>query len=283
MPAAYFRALLHTIKPLPARAENLRCLASSSAPHLKNLGGSGILLLADCALIPNPDVNELAAIALETGKLAHHFLGRKPLVAMLSHSTKGSASTPDAQRMAAAASLAQAEALKQLPRYRHRRRTPSRRRARPRSRRNQTARRPQPAAPPTSWFSPTSTPPTSRSNSCNTSPAPKPTANSSSACRARPPKCPAPPPPKPSSAPPPPSPWKPSNSTNSIPTAKSEPPARKHRKKSGASRRRGHEAPVGRLGRRCNGSGVGHLLTPARRKPLPARPAAASKRKVLRT
>jgi phosphotransacetylase len=81
-------------------------------PHLQNLGASGLLFLADCGLIPNPDVRELAAIALETGKLAHHFLGRKPLVAMLSHSTKGSASTPDARRMAAAASLAQAEVHK---------------------------------------------------------------------------------------------------------------------------------------------------------------------------
>ncbi len=83
-------------------------------PHLKNLGDSGILLLADSGLIPNPDVNELAAIALETGKLAHHFLGRKPLVAMLSHSTKGSAGTPDARRMAAAAALAQDEVRKQF-------------------------------------------------------------------------------------------------------------------------------------------------------------------------
>jgi phosphotransacetylase len=83
-------------------------------PHLKNLGGSGILLLADSAMIPNPQVEELAAIALETGKLAHHFLGRKPLVALLSHSTKGSAATADARRMAAASALAQADVLKQF-------------------------------------------------------------------------------------------------------------------------------------------------------------------------
>jgi phosphotransacetylase len=53
-------------------------------------------------------------MALETGKLARHFLGRKAFVAMLSHSTKGSANTPDAQRMAAAAALARDEALKQF-------------------------------------------------------------------------------------------------------------------------------------------------------------------------
>lgn len=111
MPAAYFRALLHTIKPLPD-VPKIFGVSILVGPHLKNLGSSGILMLADTALIPNPDVAELASIALETGKLALHFLGRKPLVAMLSHSTKGSAGTPDARRMAAAASLAQAEMLK---------------------------------------------------------------------------------------------------------------------------------------------------------------------------
>ncbi len=110
-PTAYFRALIHTIKPLP-KVPKMFGVSILTGPHLNNLGSSGILLLADCGLIPNPDVNELAAIALETGKLAYHFLGRKPLVAMLSHSTMGSAGTPDAQRMAAAAALAQAEAAK---------------------------------------------------------------------------------------------------------------------------------------------------------------------------
>ncbi len=113
LPAAYFRALLHTIKPLPA-VPKIFGVSLLIGAHLKNLGGSGILLLADSALISYPNVQELAAIALETGKLAHHFLGRKPLVAMLSHSTKGSANTPDAQRMAAAAALAQAEAAQQF-------------------------------------------------------------------------------------------------------------------------------------------------------------------------
>jgi phosphate acetyltransferase len=113
LPAAYFRALLHTIKPLPSvpKIFGVTILIGS---HLKNLGGSDILFLADCGLNPNPDVTELAAIAVETGKLAHHFLGRKAFVAMLSHSTKGSAATPDARRMAAAASLAQDQAMREF-------------------------------------------------------------------------------------------------------------------------------------------------------------------------
>ena len=113
LPAAYFRALLHTIKPLP-NVPKIFGVTLLTGSHLKHLGGNDILFLADCGLIPNPDVSELAAIAIETGKLAHHFLGRKAFVAMLSHSTKGSASTPDARRMAAAAALAQDEAMKQF-------------------------------------------------------------------------------------------------------------------------------------------------------------------------
>jgi phosphate acetyltransferase len=113
MPAAYFRALLHTIKPLP-NVPKIFGVTMLTGDHLNHLGSDGILFLADCGLIPNPDVAELAAIAIETGKLAHHFLGRKPLVALLSHSTKGSAGTAEARRMAAAASLAQDEALRQF-------------------------------------------------------------------------------------------------------------------------------------------------------------------------
>jgi phosphate acetyltransferase len=104
-PATFYRALLNAIKPLPD-VPKIFATTILIGPHLKHLGGDGILFLADCGIIPNPDVEQLASIAVETGKLAHHFLGRTPLVAMLSHSTKGSASTPDARRVAAAAALA---------------------------------------------------------------------------------------------------------------------------------------------------------------------------------
>jgi phosphate acetyltransferase len=113
MPAAYFRALLHTIKPMP-NVPKIFGVMLLTGSHLKNLGGSEILFFADCGLIPNPDVSELASIAVETGKLAHHFLGRKVLVAMLSHSTKGSAGTADARRMTAATGLAQDEVMQRF-------------------------------------------------------------------------------------------------------------------------------------------------------------------------
>lgn len=108
-PAAFYRALIQTIKPLP-HVSKIFATTLIQGAHLKHLGGDGLLFLADCGLIPTPTVEELASIALETGKLARHFLGRPPLVALLSHSTKGSASTPDAKRMAAAAALAREQA-----------------------------------------------------------------------------------------------------------------------------------------------------------------------------
>lgn len=111
LPATYFRALMHTIKPLP-EVPKIYGVSLIVGDHLKHLGGSGMLFMADCGLIPNPTVEELAAIALDSGKLAHHFLGRKPHVALLSHSTKGSANTPDAKRVAAATALATSEVLR---------------------------------------------------------------------------------------------------------------------------------------------------------------------------
>jgi phosphotransacetylase len=113
LPAAFFRALLHTIKPQPD-VPKIFGLSILIGDHLKNLGGSGMLLLADTALIPNPDVSELSTIAIESGKLAHHFLGRRPVVAMLSHSTHGSSSTPDARRVAAATALAKDRVMREF-------------------------------------------------------------------------------------------------------------------------------------------------------------------------
>ena len=72
------------------------------------------MFLADTGLIPHPDVSQLSNIAIETGKLALHFLGRTPQIAMLSHSTKGSSNTQEAQKIAAATALAQNQVLEEL-------------------------------------------------------------------------------------------------------------------------------------------------------------------------
>jgi phosphate acetyltransferase len=46
---------------------------------------------ADCAVVPNPDANQLADIAVTTADNHKKLTGEKPFVAMLSFSTKGSA------------------------------------------------------------------------------------------------------------------------------------------------------------------------------------------------
>jgi phosphotransacetylase len=105
IPAAYFRALLHNIKP-QANVARIFGVTMLVAPHFPLLGEDGVLFLADTGLIPEPDVTQLSTIAIETGKLAHHFLGRTPVVALLSHSTKGSSTTREAQKILAATALA---------------------------------------------------------------------------------------------------------------------------------------------------------------------------------
>ncbi|MEM1085530.1 MAG: phosphate acyltransferase [Verrucomicrobiota bacterium] len=113
LPTVLFRALLSMVKPLP-HVPKMFGLNVLAAPHLNHFGEEGMLLLADCGLVPSPTVDELASIAVESGKIAQHFLGRPAQVAMLSHSTKGSAATPDALRVAAAATLARDRVLNEF-------------------------------------------------------------------------------------------------------------------------------------------------------------------------
>jgi phosphotransacetylase len=62
----------------------------------------------DCAVVPEPDAEQLADIAVSTGRTFTELSGRRPVVAMLSFSTKGSAEHPGVQRVRTAARLAQA-------------------------------------------------------------------------------------------------------------------------------------------------------------------------------
>ncbi|MDE6341411.1 MAG: phosphate acetyltransferase, partial [Muribaculaceae bacterium] len=55
-------------------------------------GDDHMLVFADCAVVPDPTTEELAQIAIETAKTTKNIAGLDPVIAMLSFSTKGSAS-----------------------------------------------------------------------------------------------------------------------------------------------------------------------------------------------
>ena len=74
------------------------------------IGENGVLFMADCGVIPDPTVDQLADIAVSTARLARHMLGVRARVAMLSFSTRGSASHPSVGKVQAATAQARRKA-----------------------------------------------------------------------------------------------------------------------------------------------------------------------------
>lgn len=66
------------------------------------------LCFADCAVVPEPDVEQLADIARAASRTYQALTGAEPKVAMLSFSTKGSAHHPRVERIRSATALIQA-------------------------------------------------------------------------------------------------------------------------------------------------------------------------------
>ena len=69
-------------------------------------GEDGILVFADCATLPNPTASELAQIAVSTAQTMRALVGAEPRVAMLSFSTKGSASHESIDKVVEATRIA---------------------------------------------------------------------------------------------------------------------------------------------------------------------------------
>ena len=71
-----------------------------------NYGMNGLFIFADCGLEQNPNSEKLAAIAGGSAKSFELLTKEKPIVAMLSHSTKGSSNHEDADKVIEATKIA---------------------------------------------------------------------------------------------------------------------------------------------------------------------------------
>ncbi len=76
----------------------------------KKWGKDGLMIFSDCATIPNPTVDQLAEITLASAASCRTFLQTDPMVAMLSFSTKGSASHPLVDKVVDALKIVKAKA-----------------------------------------------------------------------------------------------------------------------------------------------------------------------------
>ena len=107
--ASVLRPLFQIIKPAPQTSTVSSCLVMELEDT--RFGENGVLLMADCGVIEEPSVEQLADTAVSTAQLARQLLGTRPRVALLSFSTKGSSNHPSAGKMQAATALAERKAL----------------------------------------------------------------------------------------------------------------------------------------------------------------------------
>jgi phosphate acetyltransferase len=71
------------------------------------IGVDGSVIFADTGVVPEPTVEQLADIAIAAAKACRSLLDTEPTVAMLSFSTKGSAHSPDVQKVIDATRIAE--------------------------------------------------------------------------------------------------------------------------------------------------------------------------------
>ena len=90
--ADVLKAAIQVVKTAPGINTVSSCFVMETVDG--NFGDNGLILFADCAVIPEPNTEQLADIACATAATAKNVVGIDPKVAMLSFSTKGSAKHP---------------------------------------------------------------------------------------------------------------------------------------------------------------------------------------------
>src|ERR1035437_1477582 len=106
--SSLLRPLFQIIKVAPDIQTASSCMVMEVEDT--RVGENGVLFMADCGVIPDPTVDQLADIAVTTARLARHMLGVRPRVALLSFSTKGSASHLSVGKVQAATAMAKRKA-----------------------------------------------------------------------------------------------------------------------------------------------------------------------------
>ena len=73
-------------------------------------GNDGVFIFSDCGLVQNPNAEQLAEIAISSAGSYKALMGEDPVVALLSHSTKGSAKHADVDKVVEAARIVKEKA-----------------------------------------------------------------------------------------------------------------------------------------------------------------------------
>jgi phosphate acetyltransferase len=102
--ANVLRPSLQIIKTAP----NTKIVSTAIILDVPNcsFGANGTFVFSDCGLNQNPNSEELASIAASSASTFKALVGEEPIIAMLSHSTKGSASHPDVDKVIQATEIA---------------------------------------------------------------------------------------------------------------------------------------------------------------------------------
>src|SRR5438874_5244260 len=106
------RPLFQIIKVAPQQTTASSCMVMEVQDT--RFGEGGVMFMADCGVIPDPTVDQLADIAISTAELARQLLNVRPKAAFLSFSTHGSATHPSIMKVKAAAALARQKAEQKM-------------------------------------------------------------------------------------------------------------------------------------------------------------------------